>query len=59
LPAELEQACVEQAAYWYQNRHRLGLRSVPAEGRTFYQLSEIDLLPQVQSVLRTYERWAN
>jgi hypothetical protein len=23
LPAELEQACVEQAAYWYQNRHRL------------------------------------
>jgi len=59
LPAELEQACVEQCAYWYQNRHRLGLRSVPAEGRTFYQLSEIDLLPQVQSVLRTYERWMN
>jgi hypothetical protein len=59
LPAELEQACVEQAAYWYQNRHRLGLRSVPAEGRTFYQLSEIDLLSQVQSVLRTYERWMN
>ena len=59
LPDDLEQACVEQVAYWYQNRHRLGLLSVPADGRTFYQLAKIDLLPQVESVLSRYERWEN
>lgn len=59
LPDELEQACVEQVAYWYQNRHRLGLLSVPADGRTFYQLAKIDLLPNVESLLASYERWEN
>ena len=59
LPDDLEQACVEQVAYWYQSRHRLGLLSMPAEGRTFYQLAKIDLLPQVEAVLRKYERWEN
>lgn len=59
LPLELEQACVEQCAYWYQNRHRLGLRSLPADGRTFFQLEQIDLLPQVDAILRSYERWTN
>ena len=59
LPDDLEQACVEQVAYWYQNRHRLGLLSMPAEGRTFYQLAKIDLLPQVMAVLQKYERWEN
>ena len=59
LPDDLEHACVEQVAYWYQNRHRLGLLSVPADGRTFYQLAKIDLLPQVEAVLKRYERWEN
>jgi gp6-like head-tail connector protein len=59
LPDDLEQTCVEQVAYWYQNRHRLGLLSVPADGRTFYQLAKIDLLPQVEAVLKKYERWEN
>ena len=58
LPDDLEHACVEQVAYWYQNRHRLGLLSMPAEGRTFYNIAQIDLLPQVQSVLKRYERFS-
>jgi uncharacterized phiE125 gp8 family phage protein len=58
LPDDLEHACVEQVAYWYQNRFRLGLTSMPAEGRTFFNLAQIDLLPQVQSVLIRYERYA-
>src|SRR5687767_6902176 len=57
LPDDLEHACVEQVAYWYQNRHRLGLISIPAEGRTFFNLAQIDLLPQVASVLKRYERF--
>jgi hypothetical protein len=39
LPDDLEHACVEQVAYWYQNRFRLGLLSMPAEGRTFYNVA--------------------
>jgi len=57
LPDDLEHACVEQVAYWYQNRHRLGLLSMPAEGRTFFNIAQIDLLPQVASILKRYERF--
>ena len=58
LPDDLEHACTEQVAYWYQNRFRLGLLSMPAEGRTFFNIAQIDLLPQVQSILKRYERFA-
>jgi hypothetical protein len=57
LPADIEQACVEQAAFWYQRRHQLGLITVPSDGRTFYQLGQIDLLPNVLPVLKKYERF--
>ena len=56
LPDDLEQACVEQVAFWYQRRHQLGLVTVPSDGRTFYQLGQIDLLPNVLPVLKKYER---
>ena len=58
LPDDLEHACTEQVAYWYQNRFRLGLTSMPAEGRTFFNIAQIDLLPQVQSILKRYERFS-
>ena len=58
LPDDLEHACTEQIAHWYQNRFRLGLLSMPAEGRTFFNIAQIDLLPQVQSVLKLYERYS-
>ena len=58
LPDDLEHACVEQVAHWYQNRFRLGLLSMPAEGRTFFNVAQIDLLPQVKSVLKKYERFS-
>lgn len=57
LPDEVEQACVEQVALWYQRRHHLGLASVPTAERTFYKLAEIDLLPQVEAILRKYKRF--
>jgi hypothetical protein len=56
LPDEIEQACVEQTALWYQRRHQLGLASVPTAERTFYRLAEVDLLPQVEAILRKYAR---
>ena len=56
LPDEVEQACLEQVALWYQRRHHLGLASVPTAERTFYKLAEVDLLPQVEAILRKYAR---
>src|SRR5436309_1712720 len=50
LPDDLEQACVEQAAYWYQRRGQLGLLSVSSDSGLVQQFQRSDLLPQVQAV---------
>jgi hypothetical protein len=59
LPSDLEQAAVEQAAYWYQNRDRLGMTSVSGEGGSIAQFAKLDLLPSVAAVLKKHERWMN
>ena len=60
LPDELELACIEQVAYWYQRRTQLGLVSIASEGgSTVQQFQTSDLLPQVRAVLKHYERWLN
>jgi hypothetical protein len=57
LPADLEQAAVEQCAYWFMNRDKLGLlRHRPNQG-TYIQLANLDLLPSVAAVLNRYTRW--
>jgi len=57
LPDDLEQAAVEQVAFWFQNRHKLGLiRNRPNLG-TYQQFAQLDLLPSVKTVLKHYERW--
>jgi len=56
LPADLEQAAVEQVAYWFQNRERLGLQRIWDYHATYRQFAELDLLPGVRAVLATYER---
>jgi hypothetical protein len=57
LPSDIEQACVEQVAYWYQRRNQLGLVSVGGEGGTISQYRTLDLLPSVVAVLKKYERF--
>jgi hypothetical protein len=49
LPDEIAVACQEQVAYWYQNRHRLGLVSVAGEGGAIQQFAQLDLLPSVKA----------
>jgi hypothetical protein len=57
LPEDIEQAAVEQAASWFQNRDKLGLtRSWPHEG-TYQQFLDLELLPEVKAALRPYIRW--
>ena len=59
LPDDLEQACIEQVAYWYQRRAQLGLMSVSNDSGIVQQFQSSDLLPQVRAVLKHFERWVN
>ena len=59
LPDDLEMACVEQVAYWYQRRAQLGLVSINSGSGLVQSYQSADLLPQVQAVLKHYERWVN
>ena len=58
LPDDLEQAAVEQVAYWFHNRDKSGLvRSWPHDG-TYEAFAQLDLLLEVRAVLKKYERWS-
>src|SRR6266702_973842 len=57
LPDDLEQAAVEQVAYWFRNRDKSGLvRSWP-HGGTYEAFAQSDLLLEVRAVLKKYERF--
>src|SRR6266699_1140444 len=57
LPDDLEQAAVEQVAYWFRNRDKSGLiRSWPHDG-TYEAFTQSDLLLEVRAVLKKYERF--
>ena len=57
LPPVLEQAAVEQVAYWFQNRERLGLRRLWEYHGTYRDFAELDLLSSVRAVLFGFTRW--
>jgi hypothetical protein len=58
LPPDLEQAAVEQVAYWFQNRDRLGVMRQWPKGGTCEQFADLDLLPDVRAVLAAHQRLA-
>jgi hypothetical protein len=57
LPADLEQAAVDQVAYCFQNRDRLGLLRVWDYHSTYRHFADLDLLTGVRAVLESYTRW--
>jgi hypothetical protein len=57
LPADLENAAVEQIACWFQNRDKLGLKTIWPHYGTYQQFYPWDLLPGVQAILKKYMRW--
>ena len=57
LPDDIEQACIEQVAYWYQRRSQLGLQSTSNDSGIITKYQSLDLLPQVRATLKRYERW--
>ncbi len=58
LPDDLEQAAVEQVAYWFRNRDKLGLVRIWPHDGTYEGFAQLDLLREVKAVLRKYVRWS-
>ena len=58
LPPDLEQACIEQVAYWFQNREHLGLKTYWPSGDAYRQFAALDLLDSVKATLSHYRRWS-
>jgi hypothetical protein len=58
LPSDLEQAAVEQIAYWFQNREHLGLKTYWPSGAAYQQFAALDLLAPVQATLAHHRRWS-
>ena len=56
LPADLEQAAVEQVAFWFQTRDHVGVNRQWPKGGTFETFPDLDLLPSVRAVLGRYRR---
>jgi hypothetical protein len=56
LPDDLEQAAVEQVAYWFQNREHLGLLTIWPHTGTYENFVQSDLLPEIKAVLKRYQR---
>src|SRR5437867_2473497 len=56
LPADLEQAAVEQVASWFQNRDKLGLVRIWLHQGTYEQFMQLEFLPSVTATLKKYER---
>jgi len=59
LPDDIELACVEQAAYWYQRRTQLGLLSISSDAGLVQEFQSPDLLPQLTAVVLHYRRLWN
>jgi Phage gp6-like head-tail connector protein len=58
LPADLESAAVEQIAFWFSNRDRLGLKNIWEYHGTYRQFATLDLLPSVLAVLEKHRRFS-
>ncbi len=56
LPADLEQAAVEQTTFWFQTRGKLGLLRQWPQGGGYEQFAETDLLPAVRAILKRHTR---
>jgi hypothetical protein len=57
LPDDLEQAAVEQCAYWFQKRDLLGVKTTWPKDGIYKQFADLDLLDPVTATLRRHTRF--
>jgi hypothetical protein len=58
LPPDLEQAAVEQTAFWFISRDHLGLKTYWPKDVAYQQFATQDLLASVTAVLENHRRWS-
>ena len=58
LPDDLEQAAIEQVAFWFQTRDHVGAKTLWPKDGVYQQFADTDLLPSVRAVLKRYQRWS-
>jgi hypothetical protein len=58
LPDDLEQAAVEQVAYWFQKRDLLAVKTMWPKDGVYKQFADLDLLDPVIATLNRYTRWS-
>jgi hypothetical protein len=46
------------SAAWFQNRDKLGLKTIWPYHGSYQQFTNLDLLPEVRAILNTYRRWS-
>ncbi|HZR19149.1 MAG TPA: hypothetical protein VFE51_17815 [Verrucomicrobiae bacterium] len=56
LPADLEQAAIEQTVFWFQTREQVGVVRLWPKGGLYEQFADPDLLPSVRQTLRQHTR---
>ena len=56
LPPDLEQAAIEQVAFWFQTRDMLGVIRQWPKGGSYQQFADLDLLPSVRAPLSRHTR---
>lgn len=56
LPADLREAAIEQASFFFKRRDDLGLAGVSFEGGSISKFSSMDLLPMVKKILDNYKK---
>jgi hypothetical protein len=56
MPADLREAAIEQAAYFYKHKDDIGLSSASFKGESFNKFADINLLPMVEAILKNYKR---
>ena len=56
LPADLEQAAIEQTVFWFQTRDKVGILRQWPQGGTYEQFADADLLPSVRATLENHRR---
>jgi len=58
LPEDLQQACIEQIVYWYQNRSSVGSSSLTSAAGVTTTIQDQSLLNSVEDTLNRYIRWS-
>jgi hypothetical protein len=57
LPSDIEQSVIEQAAAWYLRKDQVGLEIRWDKGGAYLRISQLPLLPQVQTVIAKHQRY--